>query len=170
MLVLFLSAHAFVCAAARPVPVATTLIAVGVSVMRFRVILDDFFRDLVEDLAPHLLIFLDLLALTSSAISHERPLSFGEPQPTWSKECATSLTNESRPKLGFYDFPRPDFMRRSSSCRRFSARIVRTSTTLTRMRMSSRTARYKRSANTSREYSTAMRTQAASLDAAPRRV
>src|SRR5438093_13113569 len=80
MLVLFLSAHAFVCAAARPVPVATTLIAVGVSVMRFRVILDDFFRDLVEDLAPHLLIFLDLLALTSSAISHERPLSFGDPQ------------------------------------------------------------------------------------------
>lgn len=42
--------------------------------MHLRVILDDLFRDLVQHLAPHLLILLDLPALTSSAISHETSL------------------------------------------------------------------------------------------------
>lgn len=109
MLVLFLSAHAFICAAARPVPVATTLIAVGVSVMRFRVILDDFFRDLVEDLAPHLLIFLDLLALTSSAISHERPRSFGEPQPTVVQGVCHVADQRVAPQARLLRFPSTGF-------------------------------------------------------------
>ena len=108
MVVLFLSAHAFVCTAARPVPVATALIAVGIPVMRLRVILNDLSRDLVQYLAPGLLILLDLFALTSSAIGHETSL-VREPKPICSKECAThsAVTRIARssalrvPSLGF---------------------------------------------------------------------
>lgn len=72
--------------------------------MHLRVILYDLFRDLVQHLAPRLLILLDLLALTSSAISHETSL-VREPEPICSKECATAFAGETSRSSSALRFP-----------------------------------------------------------------
>lgn len=60
----------FVSAPARAIPVATRLIAVRIAIAGLGAILCDFRTDFVKYLSSHLLVLLDLLALTSSAIGH----------------------------------------------------------------------------------------------------
>jgi hypothetical protein len=63
-------AEPFVSAAARAIEVASSLVTVGIAVLRADVVLSDFGAHLIQHFAANLLILPDFLDLVSSTIRH----------------------------------------------------------------------------------------------------